>query len=77
MAKAWWPLNWRREDSVREVADVTLDGRKFQVSHQQNNPYGLPYGLTELSIGGAFILFEDLMDLQYHLIAIEQGILPL
>ena len=74
---AWWPLDWRQDDPSRRVADVTLMGRKFQVIHQESNPHGLPYGLVELSLGAALILFEDLMELRYHLTSIEQGMLSL
>ncbi len=73
----WWPLHWKQDDPSRSVADVTLKGRKFQVIHQENNPHGLPYGLVELSLGAALILCEDLMELRYHLTAIEQGMLSL
>ncbi len=78
---AWWPLDWRldwrQDNSAREVAEITLNGRKFLATRQENNPYGLPYGLTELSFGAALVLFEDLMELRYYLTAIEQGMLPL
>jgi hypothetical protein len=74
---AWWPLDWKQEDSTREVAEVTLSGRKFLATRHESNPHGLPYGLVELSLGAALILFEDLMELRYHLSALEQGMLPL